>query len=75
MVLQDLPLSLVDIAETDVDQSIALEERLAPSKLGNLFLGASLESEEERDGAAVDVTRLGRERSVDVLRRAVVSSS
>ena len=55
VVLQNLPLSLVDVTETNVDQPITLEERLAPAKLWDFFLAATLESEEERDGASVDV--------------------
>lgn len=55
VVLQDLPLSLIDVTETNVDQPITLEERLAPAKLWDFFLAATLESEEERDGASVDV--------------------
>jgi len=64
ILLQDLPLSRVDVSKTDVNDLGGSEAGLDPfverSDVG------SLETHEERDGASVEVSRVGGERSVDV---------
>lgn len=67
VLLEDLPLALVNVAQPDVDQPVRLQDRLDPRKLGDLFLARAGQAHQERDGAAVQVPRGGRERRVDVL--------
>jgi hypothetical protein len=67
VLLQDLALSSINVTETDVDQTLSLEDGVDPSKLGDVLLARSRKAEEEGDGAAVQVAARGRQRRVDVL--------
>lgn len=60
---EDLLLASVDVTETDVDETVGGEAGLDPAKLLNL----AGDSEQERDGAAVDVSTLGRLGGIDIL--------
>ena len=60
---EDLLLTSVDVTETDVDETVRGEAGLDPGKL----LDLAGDSEQERDGAAVNVSTLGRLGGVDIL--------
>lgn len=60
---EDLLLASVDITETDIDEAVGGEAGLDPAEL----LELTGDSEQERDGAAVDVSALGRLGGVDIL--------
>jgi hypothetical protein len=64
---QDLPLALVNVAKTNVDETVRGEDGFDPAEFGELFLAATGKTEEEGDGAAVEVAGGGREGGVDVL--------
>ena len=64
VLLQDLPLSRVDVSKTDVDDLGGSEAGLDPLVEGSDV--GSLETHEEGDGTSVKVSRVGGERSVDV---------
>lgn len=55
VVLEDLALSRVYVPETDVDETVGLEDRGEPCELGDGLLRRSGQSHEERDRAAVEV--------------------
>jgi hypothetical protein len=67
VLLEDLPLALVNVAQPDVDQPVRLQDRFDPRKLRNLFLARARQAHQERDGATVQVAGGSRERRVDVL--------
>lgn len=60
---EDLLLSSVDVTETNVDEAVGGEARLDPAEL----LELAGDSEQERDGAAVDVSAVGGLGGVDIL--------
>lgn len=63
VLLQDLLLASVNIAETNVDKTVGGEAGLDPGEL----LDLASNSKQEGDGASVDVATLGGLGSVDVL--------
>lgn len=67
VLLENLPLARINVPQSDVDQSLGLEDRVNPAKLGDLFLRGAGKAEEEGDWAAVKVARGSRQGGVDVL--------
>lgn len=64
MLLKNLPLPRIDISKSDVDDPRRVEAGLDPLVEGGDV--GSFKTHEERDGAAVQVSRVGGEGGIDV---------